>query len=628
VAARLLLALIALLALPAHADGEREQAVQLTVEGIEGELLANVQALLALEQDAQAPALDRAGLEQRVAAAEDEIRLALQPFGYYSPVIRAAVQAAAGEPWTAALHIEPGPVTTIASVELALSGAGASDPALQAVVADPGLQRGAVFDHRDYEQAKQRLLRDAGRLGYIAAHYRVHRVEVDPHSHSADIRLELDSGAAHVFGEVRFEQDTFSEAYLERYLLITPGMRFDRELLSQQRKALSGSGHFLEVAVEAGEPTAGAQPAIPVNIRLRPFKPNRFRGRAGWGTETGAGIQLDWSRRYIGSQGHRFNLGVIAVEERERLAGDLRYWIPLDPLSGSRLELLMRHESKDLNFRDVDLDEGGDTRIENNLVSATLQWPERRIGGFDATFSTGINLSTESYDVFQVLFGNLPGSAQETIAGIIGDESLNTLAPDFRALIGELRSSLRRTDGELFIRRGDYLGLRLLFADEALGSNISFWQARLSHWSIWPVAGRGRLLFRNEIGYSEAESREVLGATFNQMPELYEFRGGGARNVRGYGFETLFPENGITGGRHQLVNSLEYEHELITDVSAAVFLDAGNAFNDWGNIEPKLGAGFGLRWRSPLGPARIDIGFPLDDADSAFQLYLSVGPEF
>jgi translocation and assembly module TamA len=120
----------------------------------------------------------------------------------------------------------------------------------------------------------------------------------------------------------------------------------------------------------------------------------------------------------------------------------------------------------------------------------------------------------------------------------------------------------------------------------------------------------------------------VLGVNFNQMPEYYEFRTGGARSVRGYGYETLFPKDSITGGKHQLVASVEYEREIIPDWSAAVFLDGGNAFNDFDNVDEKLGVGIGIRWRSPVGLARIDLGFPLDEAVDSFQVYITIGPEF
>ena len=112
------------------------------------------------------------------------------------------------------------------------------------------------------------------------------------------------------------------------------------------------------------------------------------------------------------------------------------------------------------------------------------------------------------------------------------------------------------------------------------------------------------------------------------MPEYYEFRAGGVRSVRGYSFENLFPDDAITGGKHQLVGSIEYEHEIIPQWSAAAFVDAGNAFNHWDDYNAKIGVGIGLRWRSPVGLARLDLGVPLDDADDAFQIYITVGPEF
>jgi translocation and assembly module TamA len=234
----------------------------------------------------------------------------------------------------------------------------------------------------------------------------------------------------------------------------------------------------------------------------------------------------------------------------------------------------------------------------------------------------------ESYDIFEVLFGNLPDSTQKIIIERIGAEAYATLSPEFEAPIPNLRLTLRRSEDRLFIRDGDYLRLQLLGASEDLGANISFWQARLDSWHIRPLRENDRLLLRASLGYSDARSRDVLGVNFNQMPEYYEFRAGGARSVRGYGFEELFPDDAITGGKHQLVASIEYEREIIPDWSAAVFFDAGNAFNDFDNINPSHGVGFGVRWRSPVGLARIDLGFPLDDAEDSFQIYITVGPEF
>jgi outer membrane translocation and assembly module TamA len=50
-------------------------------------------------------------------------------------------------------------------------------------------------------------------------------------------------------------------------------------------------------------------------------------------------------------------------------------------------------------------------------------------------------------------------------------------------------------------------------------------------------------------------------------------------------------------------------------VEGVLFYDAGNVWADWRSIDPhavKSGAGIGVRYLSPIGPFRLDIGWKLD----------------
>ena len=58
----------------------------------------------------------------------------------------------------------------------------------------------------------------------------------------------------------------------------------------------------------------------------------------------------------------------------------------------------------------------------------------------------------------------------------------------------------------------------------------------------------------------------------------------------------------------------------------ASFVDAGNAFNEVSE-GLRVGVGLGLRWRSPIGPVRLDLGHGLDDPQRGWQLHLGIGPE-
>ena len=606
------------------------EKLEVSLQGLQGEAGDNARASLEILRQSADQDLDANRIEDLHQRAESQIRRALQPFGYYRPQIEASLTPPADSdtPWRASYRVEPGEAVIIKGVELTFTGPGERSEALIGLRESLPIELDKILDHRDYESAKRDLLGQVRELGYQDAEYTVHRVEVDLQRYTANIVLEIVTGPRYVYGPIDFQQAQFSESYLERYLILQAGDTYKASDVARQRRLLSASGHFSEVIINPGEPLPGANPQVPLTITLTPFPANRYRGRVGWGTDTGFGLGLDWTRRYLGSRGHQFNLGAAAAEERERMAADISYTIPLAPLSGSHLEISGRHESKDLNFEDVDLPEGGETRIATNLASLFWHMPAQELGSFGLKSTTGLSVVGESYDIFEVLFGNFSREGQEAIIESIGQEAYETLAPEFEAVVAGLGLQLGRSNDPLYIRRGDYLNLELIAADESLGSNISFVQARLSSWNIWPLGEKGRFLLRTNLGFTDAESREVLGVNFNQMPEYYEFRAGGARSVRGYGFETLFPSDAITGGKHLAVASVEYEHEIIPDWSLATFVDAGNAFNRWQDFEEKIGVGLGVRWRSPVGLARIDLGIPLDDADDSFQVYITVGPEF
>jgi translocation and assembly module TamA len=613
-----------LLPVPALADVQ----VEVSISGVEGKPLDNVRASLSLlQREGQLITLRTArDLHGRAAA---EIERALQPFGYYRVEVNASLLPVGDQDlWSATYDIVPGDRVPVTALTLDIEGPGADDELLTAVLDDWPLQPGEFLDHQRYRQGKESLLAAATPLGYRDADWAVHRVEVDLNSYSAAIVLRLDSGPRYVFGPVTFESDDFDHDFLEKFVLIEEGAPFDQGQLSAQRRAFSASGFFREVDIEMLSPSEEQPNVVPLRVGLVPFPPNRYRGRLAWGTDTGVGVQFGWTRRYLGSRGQNFSLGLAAVQERNKLAGDLNYVIPVDPLTESQVKFGARHESKDLNFEDVDLDQGGETRIETNLLGALWQSPTRYWGSFTVTPEVGLTFVQEEYDVFEVLFGNLPQLSQDLIRERIGEQAYDTLAPDFSALAAQGRLTLRRADGRLYIRDGDYLRFDMLYTSEAMGSSLDFWQTRLQSWHIRSFGDRSRVLARSRLGYSEADNREVLSINFNDMPEYYEFRAGGARSIRGYGFETLFPEDTITGGKHELVLSLEYEYEVIPDWSIAGFVDSGNAFNSWDDFDEKTGVGIGMRWRSPVGLVRIDLGVPLDDADESFEVYITVGPEF
>jgi outer membrane protein insertion porin family len=105
------------------------------------------------------------------------------------------------------------------------------------------------------------------------------------------------------------------------------------------------------------------------------------------------------------------------------------------------------------------------------------------------------------------------------------------------------------------------------------------------------------------------------------------FFAGGSNTHRGYDRDelgirgqTLIQPRGETsfvpvGGNGLFLFNLEYRFPIVDSVGGTVFTDNGNVWADWRRIdvrELKTGAGLGVRYLSPIGPLRLEVGWPLN----------------
>ena len=130
---------------------------------------------------------------------------------------------------------------------------------------------------------------------------------------------------------------------------------------------------------------------------------------------------------------------------------------------------------------------------------------------------------------------------------------------------------------------------------------------------------------------ARVEAGEVFVNNRISVPDTILFRAGGDGSVRGYDYRTLGPSrNGaVVGGQVLLTGSVELEHPLSAKLPAllgAVFVDAGNAADRWGEIRPVFGYGVGVHYRSPIGPLRLDVAYGEDVKD--WRVHITVGITF
>jgi len=130
----------------------------------------------------------------------------------------------------------------------------------------------------------------------------------------------------------------------------------------------------------------------------------------------------------------------------------------------------------------------------------------------------------------------------------------------------------------------------------------------------------------------------------SDLPASERFFAGGDTSVRGYALDRLgTPEtidrNGFPkGGNAVLIMNAELRVPVWGGLGAVGFMDAGNVFNRISNFSfaaVKPTAGFGIRYQSPIGPIRVDLGFkldperlPLGDLERRTELHISLGQAF
>jgi translocation and assembly module TamA len=71
---------------------------------------------------------------------------------------------------------------------------------------------------------------------------------------------------------------------------------------------------------------------------------------------------------------------------------------------------------------------------------------------------------------------------------------------------------------------------------------------------------------------------------------------------------------------------MEYNYKFLPKWRGAVFVDAGNAFDDQFNDPIKVGAGLGVRWSSPVGSIRIDVAAGVSETSVPIRLHFFIGP--
>lgn len=541
----------------------------------------------------QADGITNDELIRLAAASPAQARTLLETEGYFGPQVSVKRDDPPDETPLITLSVNPGPRTTVASWELNAGSdlqkhIDAGDPAAQALLAHLRqrwpLKEGQPFSQREWNSAKNSTLALLRADGYPTANWSNSTLaHVDAKAHEANLALEIDSGPLFLLGELHIEGlKRYSEAGIRNVADFSPGTPYSEKRLFDYQERLAKLGLFNSVSVEI-DPDPSQAAAVPVRVRVTEQSLQHAVAGVGFSDNTRERVTLE--HRHLRPFG--FDL---QMSNKLELGRHLRSWegqLLTDPGEAQYRKLLA----------------GGITRLDTP-DDVTFSWKVR----------AGRSLYTERIE--RLIFAELLNA---TVKNPLGEFTSRALSMNYNWIWRDVDDIILPTRGltSVIQAAGGYA-----ISDDADSGLFSRIYTRNTLY--WPLGRAWYSQARLEFG--EVFARDTVG-----IPDTLLFRAGGDDSVRGYGYRDLGPRKSgvLTSGRKLLTGSIEVAHAFSAkrpSVWWAAFLDAGNAVNQWNEYEPALGYGVGLRWRSPVGPLRIDWAYGRDLHKG--RLHFSVGIAF
>jgi translocation and assembly module TamA len=191
----------------------RAERVSVTVEGVEGDVLESVRASIELHQYADR---DVSPVEVRrlFEGGEQQIRTALEPFGYYNADVTGKLERPEPGNYRATFRVQPGEPVIVRKESVVVSGDAAQLESVKFALQHFQPKPGERLDHGAYERSKQEIQTALANEGYIVSQMVKHRVEVVRAANSAEIDLQWDAGTRHRLGAVRYSNAQFPDKFL------------------------------------------------------------------------------------------------------------------------------------------------------------------------------------------------------------------------------------------------------------------------------------------------------------------------------------------------------------------------------------------------------------------------------
>ncbi|HEX7687399.1 MAG TPA: BamA/TamA family outer membrane protein [Burkholderiaceae bacterium] len=539
----------------------------------------------------EADSLDDNEWARLVAAVPAQGRALAETEGYF----RADVTVAAdpGDPHRLTIRLVPNEPATVGRLTIEFDGdlarkAEAGDPQAQAIEAQVRagwkLKPGAILRNGDWTGDKAQALQALRAQGYAAAEWTATASQVDPSTNRARLFLVADSGPRFLAGNLVVEGLERQPERTVRLLAgFDAGTPLTQQRLTDYQDRLEKTGLFDQVAVIYDPDPAQADHAT-ITVHVHEQSLQQAQVAVGYSSTTGPRVTLEHTDRKP--------FGLAATTSNKLQWGrDLQQW----DFS------LATHPAQDFHSWILGASIGRILTTGDDVRSGFIRFGRTQ----------------DSNPLDRMTFAEFERSLACTQYGCI----------DARALSLNQHGVWRRLDSVILPTKGYSINAQVGVGyaggpDSKYGPYARLY-GRLTEY--WPLGHDWYTQARVELG-------QIIVDPAVAMPDAEQWRAGGEDSVRGYAWRSLAPTDAhgdIVGGNALITTSAEIAHPFTASLPSvwwATFVDAGRAAPRFNDLKMALGYGVGVRWRSPVGPLKVDVS--RGDEARRWRLDLSIGIAF
>jgi outer membrane protein assembly complex protein YaeT len=491
---------------------------------------------------------------------------------------------------TARIRVIEGTPTRVAAVDVQVTG----DPFFPEQLP---LKTGDVFTEDAYQQSEQVLDQFYGNRSYAYVESE-RKAQVILDEHAALVDYDVNTGPTSRFGPTSVQglSDVEPEIVL-RERAYKEGEPYSLKQIAETRNRLIALDLFGTVNV-APQRRPEKPPVVPMTIDVTEKEPRELRLSVGFGSEDRFRSQLEWRHNNWLGDGRR--LSIAAKYSALEASGTLTFIQPHLFSPDARGIAILRH------FREEE---------DTYTLHATRASPRLEYRFSEAL--TGFFAYRGEHDRFESV-------SMPTVDAIGGFERTGWVSGPSLGL------TWSTVDNLLDPGHGAILSWSIEHSGQPWGGSYRFYKTIADAKKYWSIGWQTILSSRLRLSFADP-----LGAVKN-LPISERLYAGGEKSVRGFGRRRLGPlsaDDNPIGGLSMLEGSIDLRRRLWRQLGGAVFLDFGQVSTRRFHVpvsDLEFSAGFGLTYQTPVGPLRIDVGFPFNPprGDRPFQVHFSVGAYF